>query len=93
MSIRLNGKIYTTHTGVNTSDGLAVGGKKFINSDGDITAKSLKVGLGGTAVSVINSTGDLSTDVLPTGASTADVLMWDGDGLVWATAGATAGDL
>ena len=60
MSTRIGGKIYTTHTGVNASDGFSINGKQIIDSEGNLIVKSISVGLGGTAIEIVNSTGNIS---------------------------------
>ena len=67
MSIRIGEKVYTTHTGVNASDGFSINGKQIIDSEGNLIVKSISVGLGGTAIEIVNSTGDISVATGPTG--------------------------
>jgi hypothetical protein len=40
MSTRVNGKPYTTHTGVNVKDGLAVNGTQVIDENGTVSAEA-----------------------------------------------------
>lgn len=98
MSKRVNNKIYTTHTGVNSRDGFAIDGTRFIDEDGDLVVKSVSVGFGGTATEIINSTGDLTVATGPTGPTGADfpadggtgeILYYTGTAEAW-LAGGTA---
>lgn len=67
MSTRIGGKIYTTHTGVNASDGFSINGKQIIDSEGNLIVKSISVGLGGTAIEIVSPTGAISVAKGPTG--------------------------
>lgn len=62
MSTRINGKVYTTHTGVNAKEGFALGGDQFLDKDGNLLVKSISVlGTGATAIKIVDATGNVAT--------------------------------